>query len=252
MMSRHSTDNRENESAGQPQERTKRQERAERILEAASALITRWGFNKTTMDDIARQAGVAKGTLYLHWKTKDALFRSLYYHESVKLASDIEQRIAADPAGMSLPALIKHSMLAVMKNPLMKAVLIHDSEMIGEFAHREYGDALNQQRIAMYKALFETLRAQGQLRADLSVSDLIYVWSAVSWGFLAIDPYLPEEFRVSDERAADLLADAIQRTIEPREPVSEGKAKETARTLNDYYNELSDIVREQDKQGIEP
>ena len=57
---------------GEPQrERSKRQVRAERILDAAATLVERWGYHKTTIDDIAKQAGVAKGTIYLHWKTRD-------------------------------------------------------------------------------------------------------------------------------------------------------------------------------------
>ena len=55
-------------------ERTKREIRAERILDAALELLQRWGYRKTTIEDIAKQAGVAKGTVYLHWKTRDALF----------------------------------------------------------------------------------------------------------------------------------------------------------------------------------
>src|SRR6266540_7253755 len=59
----------------------KRLERAHRILDAAFTLILRWGYNKTIIDDIARQAGVAKGTIYLHWKTREELFTSLVHRE---------------------------------------------------------------------------------------------------------------------------------------------------------------------------
>jgi len=50
---------------------SRRRERAQRILDAAATLLLRWGFQKTTIDDIARLAGVAKGTIYLHWKTRE-------------------------------------------------------------------------------------------------------------------------------------------------------------------------------------
>ena len=46
--------------------------------DAATALILRWGYNKTTIDDIARQAGVGKGTVYLHWNTREELFATLH------------------------------------------------------------------------------------------------------------------------------------------------------------------------------
>src|SRR5436305_2585490 len=96
------------------EDRSRRQERADRILDAAAELIERWGYNKTTIDDIARQAGVAKGTIYLHWKTRDDLFWALLTREDVRLAADIRQRIASDPAGMTLHSLIKHIILVTL------------------------------------------------------------------------------------------------------------------------------------------
>ncbi len=44
------------------------------ILDAAGTLLGRFGYHKTTMDDLAREAGVARRTLYLHFKSKDEIF----------------------------------------------------------------------------------------------------------------------------------------------------------------------------------
>src|SRR6202165_1062811 len=95
------------------QEVSRRETRAQRILDAAAALILRWGYHKTTLDDIARQAGVAKATMYLHWKTREELFAALMKREKVELAEDIKQRIGDDPAGATLRGLLKHSALAL-------------------------------------------------------------------------------------------------------------------------------------------
>src|SRR5215470_6107707 len=47
------------------------------ILAAALELFGRYGYRRTSIDDIARQAGVAKGTVYLYVENKEALFRTL-------------------------------------------------------------------------------------------------------------------------------------------------------------------------------
>jgi len=49
----------------------------EAILAAALELFGRYGYRRTSIDDIARQAGVAKGTVYLYVESKEALFRTL-------------------------------------------------------------------------------------------------------------------------------------------------------------------------------
>jgi len=43
------------------------------ILDAADALLARYGYQKMTVDDVARQAGVAKATLYAHFPSKEAI-----------------------------------------------------------------------------------------------------------------------------------------------------------------------------------
>jgi AcrR family transcriptional regulator len=47
------------------------------ILAAAQELFMRYGVRRVSMDDVAREAGVAKGTLYLYFDSKDALFAAL-------------------------------------------------------------------------------------------------------------------------------------------------------------------------------
>ena len=65
-------------------ELSKREEREQRILDAAGELIQKWGYHKTTIDDIAKLARVAKGTIYLHWKTREELFLALIYREETR------------------------------------------------------------------------------------------------------------------------------------------------------------------------
>jgi AcrR family transcriptional regulator len=49
----------------------------DKIIDAAASVFSRDGYHKTKMDDIATQAGVAKGTLYYHFPGKADLFRTL-------------------------------------------------------------------------------------------------------------------------------------------------------------------------------
>jgi AcrR family transcriptional regulator len=57
-----------------------------RILEVANAAFTRSGAS-TSLDDIAKQAGVGAGTLYRHFPTRDALLEAVYRTEMEKLAA---------------------------------------------------------------------------------------------------------------------------------------------------------------------
>lgn len=66
--------------------RTDAQRNRERILEVAKQAFTRYGAN-TSLDEIAKQAGIGAGTLYRHFPTRDALLEAVYRTEVEKLAA---------------------------------------------------------------------------------------------------------------------------------------------------------------------
>src|SRR5204863_9591515 len=68
-------------------------ERREAIIEAALDEFIARGFAATRLEDVAKRAGVAKGTIYLHFKDKEALFEELIRSAIVPLVN----RLAAGP-----------------------------------------------------------------------------------------------------------------------------------------------------------
>ncbi len=66
----------------------------EAILHAAWALIRHYGYGKTTIDDIAKKAGVGKGTVYLYFKSKTDIMLSLTDLTNERITVELE-RIAA-------------------------------------------------------------------------------------------------------------------------------------------------------------
>lgn len=79
------------------------------ILESAQQAFVTYGFRKTSMDDIARGAGISRPALYLHYKNKDDIYRtliSLYYDMAAGALSQALDR------SMPLPELLKGAFLA--------------------------------------------------------------------------------------------------------------------------------------------
>src|SRR6202011_3033074 len=72
----------------------------EAILVAATAIFLRYGFKKTSMDDVARAAGVSRQGLYLYFDTKDLLFSESLQHLMSRLISNA--RVAAEDGNLSL------------------------------------------------------------------------------------------------------------------------------------------------------
>src|SRR5690348_5774943 len=60
-----------------PRETPTTKDKHEAILTAAFSLFGHYGYRRTSIDDIAQEAGIAKGTVYLYFKSKDEIFRAL-------------------------------------------------------------------------------------------------------------------------------------------------------------------------------
>lgn len=218
------------------QEGADREARAQRILDAASALIMRYGYRKTTIDDITREAGVGKGTLYLHWKSRDELFAALILREKVALAEDIQQRIVRDPEGASLRGLLKHATLALMRRPLLKAVILRDKEAYGRLAQREQEGATSGEVLAGFTTYLQILREQGLVRTDLSLRLQGALFGSIFLGFFLAAPLLPDAFALSDEDLAEVIAETGHRALEPSDPVPLGAYQAAAQILTQHMD----------------
>jgi AcrR family transcriptional regulator len=60
------------------------------ILEAALRVFGQYGYRRTSVDDIAREAGIAKGTVYLSFASKEEVFQALAQHLSQQMLTGAE------------------------------------------------------------------------------------------------------------------------------------------------------------------
>jgi AcrR family transcriptional regulator len=63
------------------------------LLDAAAALLAEGGLGDATTAKVARRAGVAEGTIYRHFATKDALLEAVFARVWSRLAEDLESRL---------------------------------------------------------------------------------------------------------------------------------------------------------------
>ena len=67
----------------------------QQIIEAAGVIFERYGFKKTTMDDIAYAAGKGKSSLYYYFKNKEQVFEAVVAHEAEHLVNEINISISS-------------------------------------------------------------------------------------------------------------------------------------------------------------
>ena len=155
-----------------------------RIQQACIRLVIEYGYDKTTMEDIAREAGVARSTIYTKWKTKEDLFAALLREESIKFASDWLRLVEADPDGGSFSGIYKNSLLAIRSNPFMQALYTQNRRVLGSFVTHEQLSQLLNERVIWTTILFEMMQSQGLLRAEIDAKTAASMVVAFRQGLL--------------------------------------------------------------------
>jgi len=103
--------------------------RRRKILEAAAELFRSWSIADITMDRIADLAGIAKGTLYLYFRTKEALFLSLFEQQLSTWYSELED-LSSRVGGTVKPAVAAHVIASTLSaRPILSRLhgLLHSS-----------------------------------------------------------------------------------------------------------------------------
>ena len=194
-----------------PDERSLRQER---LLDAAARLLARWGYRKTTIDDVAREAGVGKGTIYLHWKDKHDLFRAAIRREQRRCSADIQQRIAADPEGGLLHRVATHGMLAALAYPLLAANIGGKSDIFNGFIEA-YNPGFYYQLAGEADAYLVHMQQAGLVRADLPVASITYLLTALKIGLINAPELIGPDKVPPMEELTEVLSDLLRRWLEP-------------------------------------
>jgi AcrR family transcriptional regulator len=187
-----------------------------RVLDAAAELLVRMGYRRVTIDEVARRAGIGKGTVYLHFSTKEALFLAVLLRTHHGVTVRIVERMSADPAEVLPGRLMRSVFLDVAADPVTRPLYLGDSEILGRLAH-ESADTLGElarHRHESAQAWFGLLRDAGLLRTDRDVGAQLYLLSAISSGFYFVDA-LPVRGAPADHaERAQLLEHAVSAALE--------------------------------------
>jgi AcrR family transcriptional regulator len=154
--------------AAKPPRRQRRKEaRPSEIIEAAIAIFAERGFGAARLEDVARRAGVAKGTVFVYFPTKDDLFRAV---AQTVLTSHLERlhSAAADldrPIAELVPMLLTQAAAVIGEGrlPAMMRLLVAESRQFPDLA-RVWHDEVVSKVLGMLTLAIERAQARGEIK----------------------------------------------------------------------------------------
>lgn len=150
------------------QAQKKRSDKRKRILDGALKAFALKGFYNTKVSEIAQEAGVADGTIYLYFKNKDDLLISLFEDRMEwiieRLTTDLE-KLGADTLAKFRHMVMIHCRLAVEEPKLAEFITIElrqSAKFVKEYENPKFGDYLK-----ILQSLIIEGQAGGIFRDDL-------------------------------------------------------------------------------------
>ncbi|HEX8395031.1 MAG TPA: TetR/AcrR family transcriptional regulator [Longimicrobium sp.] len=213
----------QSESETPPRWRRRSDARPGEIVEAALELFVTKGFTATRMDEIARAAGVTKGTLYLYFPSKEDLFRAVV-HETVVPRLEMGERLVAGhtgPAADLLRALVHAWWEKIGDSRLsyMAKLMTAESANFPELTRYYVEEVVLRARRIFASALRRGIES-GEFRGDLPLHDAarlvlapLVQGAAYRHSMLAFDPE-PLEMTTYLDLHMDIFLRGIAKTAE--------------------------------------
>ncbi|MFF5210104.1 TetR/AcrR family transcriptional regulator [Streptosporangium sp. NPDC000396] len=224
-------------------ERVDQSIRADRILDTAKDLLLRWGYRRVTIDEIAKRAGVGKGTVYLHWRTREQLFFAVGAREAAAMIDAVVAAMRTDPTEIALHRYMRRFFLEAMRRPVLRAIFTRDAETLDKFLSSPARKPLESAKLLASREYLAALAEGDLLREGLRPEDLDYSLPTIVFGFFAIEPLLPATIELGLEDKADHLADTLRRTFEPATPPPAVRFAAVAAKVIEIFQQLAHDYR---------
>ena len=195
-----------------PAEKTPRTERGRKtlrlLLDAAAAEFGEKGFHESSVVSITQRAGVALGSFYTYFDSKDSLFRALVRDMSAQVRQTVGPVIAAEPDRLEGERKGLNKFLNFVREHKELYRIIDEAEFVDPPSYRaHYEDTVNG-----YLASLKEAASKGQVRDDVE--------EVHAWAIVGMNVFLGLRFGVLDEDrdaaevatiAADLLTNGLKR-----------------------------------------
>ncbi|WP_373044456.1 TetR/AcrR family transcriptional regulator [Vulgatibacter sp.] len=144
-------------------------DKRERILEAAVRVFASKSFYTATVAEIAREAGVADGTIYLYFKNKDDLLICLFEERMGEINEGMHQAVSACERPLDrLKAFIRRHLSEVERRPELAEVLTvelrQSAKLMKEYKATAFGAYLD-----ILSTILDSGLADGSIRPDVDV-----------------------------------------------------------------------------------
>lgn len=151
------------------------------IYNSGKVLFSEKGFKDTSVKDITDMAGIAAGTFYLYYPSKEHLFMDIYLEENDRLKHAIVENLDTDGEPLQvIREMMRRNMEGMAANPILREWYNKD---VFSKIEEKYIEKSGLERVdflyAHFLEIIQKWQAQGKMRADIDAEMIMALFTAV-------------------------------------------------------------------------
>jgi AcrR family transcriptional regulator len=206
-------------------------ERRQQILNVAAAVIIRQGYDKTTMNDIADEAGLSRSTVYVYFNGKEELFEALVFREFLHYGQTWAEYIEADPRGGTIGGIYRAVLFAINSRPFMAAMMRRDRRIIGSYLRKPDNLFTSMQSSSFSTDFLRALQEAGTVRKDVDPVMTAHIMDTLSFGQLTIGDFRAPDEVPSYDNTMEAIGEMWDRLLTPEDGGNSEAGKAVIRQL---------------------
>jgi AcrR family transcriptional regulator len=142
-----------------------------RLMAAGRECFSRWGLKKTTVEDLVRPAGIAKGSFYLFFESKEALYIEIMFEEIPGMMDRlIKASFESTPDIREGIVRFQRALVAEIETNAMSRIVLEDPQELARLLAQIDSEDLLARAAGLY-ARFTTILQAGQKRGEIIAGD---------------------------------------------------------------------------------
>jgi len=186
-------------------ERKTREQRQQQVYETALTVFARFGYKKTTVEDIAEKLDVTKGTLYLYAENKRDLYEKAIHSSLVKWQIHVlEAMVGKEDVVEQFRVMALKAYEYLNRDKDLQAVVSQDPSILIIYPGVDRFTEVNQNSLALIKDILRRGIAQGRFR-EVNVETTAEFFFSI-YNMFIIKTYVEQE---GEGRLAQVFADGV-------------------------------------------
>ena len=156
------------------------QARKQAILDAAAKTMIQYGYDKTTIGEVADAIGLNRALVYGYFKSKEDLLEALIKREMLKYGELWFEHLMSDPQGGTVASIYRSIAYALKNNPFMAAIVTRDEGTFGKYLRKPGNIFEGKPPSNVSSGLLQALQDAGTIRRGVNISTITYIMDVLA------------------------------------------------------------------------